>query len=152
MQLTPLLNELRATVRTHADLAGADPVVEDAVEQLLDALEPAIRRLALDLAEQAAGEIGAQLDDHVVDVVLVDGDPHLRLGESPRSGRTADLGDDDLDARITLRLPPRLKQLVEEAADTAGASVNGYLVDVLASRARRPDGRQGGRVNQTFDL
>lgn len=152
MQVEPLLHALRARVRSHADLGGGDAGLEDAVDLVLDALDPAVRHLALDLAQQAAGEVGAQLTDRTVEVVLVDGDPHLRVTDAVAEAEPTAAEDEEFDARITLRLPPRLKSLVEEAAETAGASVNGYLVDVLASKARRPADRPGGRVRTTLDL
>ena len=58
---------------------------------------------------------------------------------------------EELDARITLRLTPTLKQLVEEAAQVAGESVNAWVVEALGKRARRT--RAGSKsYNQGFDL
>ena len=92
----------------------------------------------------------AQLPDRVVDLVLVDGDPSLRITEQPprpESGTT-----EDLDARITLRVTPTLKTLIEDAAETAGASVNGWVLDALAKRARKSPSGQGFRSTHSFDL
>lgn len=150
MHVQPIVNSLTATLTAQASLAGDDPGLEEAVAQVVDLLGPALRQAALELAEQAAGEVSAQLADRTVDVVLVDGDPALRVTDAPPDDDS--VGGEDFDARITLRLPPRLKQLIEDAADSSGESVNGFVVETLASRAKRASNRRGTRVRQTFDL
>ena len=59
--------------------------------------------------------------------------------------------EEDFDARITLRLPPSIKDIVERAASDSGDSVNTWVVKTLAGRAHsnRPSRR---RVAETFDL
>ncbi|MDJ0954698.1 MAG: hypothetical protein QNJ81_13555, partial [Acidimicrobiia bacterium] len=83
-------------------LAGTDPAVEQVVDALVTALGPGIRQAALELVEQAAAEISAQLTTGHVDVVLSDGEPSLvvRSDEAEPSFAT-----DDLEARMTVRLP-----------------------------------------------
>ena len=117
---------------------------------LTEALGPALRVAAFELAQQAADEVGAQLSDHTIEVVLVDGDPALRVTEArpPRDRQPSE----EFDARITLRLPPSLKQLIEDAAVTGGESVNGWVVDALASRAAKTKSRRGASYTQSFDL
>ena len=149
MHVEPIINGVRAALVQQAATAGNDPVVEAAVQQLAEALGPALRLAAMELAEQAAAEVGAQLPDQRVDVVLSDGDPSLRLSERPGSSERHVL--EDLDARITLRLPPSLKQLIEDAAETKGESVNGWVMDVLNKRARRGPGASRN-VTDSFDL
>ncbi|MGH8875701.1 MAG: toxin-antitoxin system HicB family antitoxin, partial [Acidimicrobiia bacterium] len=58
---------------------------------------------------------------------------------------------EDYEARLTLRLPTSLKELVEEAAGRGGDSINSWVVKTLMSKARtgRPPGR---RVSGTFDI
>ena len=46
----------------------------------------------MEIAEQAAAEVRAQLPEQTVDVVLSDGDPTLRVGEAPRVGRESAAG------------------------------------------------------------
>lgn len=150
MQVEPVLNGLRASLESQHFFAGGDAAVNDAVAWLTEALGPALRIAALDLAQQAAVEIAAQLDDRDVDVVVVDGDPTLRVTDAARSTRS-EAPAEDFDARITLRLPPSLKHLIEDAASTDGGSVNGWVVDALSKRAARPEGR-GRRVTEGFDL
>jgi hypothetical protein len=124
--------------------------VESAVTQLVAALGPALQVAAMEIAEQAAAEVRAQLPSQTVDVVLSDGDPTLRIGDAPRATDRRSPAE-DLDARITLRLPPTLKQLIEDAAQSTGDSVNAWVVDALGKRAGRE--RRGGRhYNESFDL
>jgi hypothetical protein len=148
MQITPVINALEATLMSHATIASSDPAVESAVTQLVAALAPALHMAAMEIAEQAAAEVRAQLPEHTVDVVLADGDPALRIGETTRSAEPRQL--EDLDARITLRLPPTLKQLIEDAAQQNGDSVNSWVVDALGKRANQKG--RGKHYNASFDL
>ena len=151
MHVQPIIDSIRSSVTAHGTFAGNEPAVEAAVDHLLGMLGPALRQAANDLAQQAALEVQAQLPDRLVEVVLVDGDPMVRIGEA-RDEPEPSAADEDFDARITLRLPPRLKQLVEDAAESSGDSVNAFVVDVLSKRARRQSDARGGRVNRSFDL
>ena len=64
---------------------------------------------------------------------------------SPRSTSAAPRTEgEDFVSRITLRLPPSLKELVESAADRAGESVNAWVVDALGRGAQQ--GRQVGQA------
>ncbi|MBI5156828.1 MAG: DUF1778 domain-containing protein [Acidimicrobiia bacterium] len=122
-------------------VAGGDPEVETAARAILSALGPAVRQLAFDLAEQAAAEVAAQLPGHHVDVVLSAGEPTLRVRSE--SGATSSTPGESLDARITLRLPPTLKELIETAAEAKGESVNTWLVKTVSTSA--DEGRRRNR-------
>lgn len=140
MDTSGLLTQLQAAIDQQVVVAGGDPDIGAAANALLAALEPSVRQLAFDLAEQAAAEISAQLPGHEVDVVLAGGEPTLRVrtaegGESPSSGES-------LDARITFRLPPTLKELIEFEAEERGESVNSWLVKTVSIQA---DGSRRGR-------
>jgi hypothetical protein len=150
MHVEPIITELRVALVGHASLAAGDPSIESAAAHLVGALEPAFRQAVLALAEQAAAEVGAQLTDRSVDVVLVDGDPTLRLSDATAAASSTPF-DEEFDARITLRLPPTLKRLIEDSASVDGDSVNAWVVDALSKRAKRPDAR-GKRVTDAFDL
>lgn len=149
MHLQPVITNLRATLTGHAALAGDDPAVEAAMGQLADALDPAIRLAAMELAQQAAVEIGAQLADRTVEVVISNGDPELRVVEAKEP--TAAPNDEEFDARITLRLPPSLKRIIEDSATIDGESVNQWVVDALARRTKKHD-PAARRVTESFDL
>ena len=149
MHVQPVLNSLQAALAGQAGLATGDPSVEAATTHLVEALGPALRLAAMELAQQAAAEVGAQLPDHTIEIVLVDGDPSLRVTESKATEERA--ASEDFDARITLRLPPSLKELIEDAAGSKGDSVNGWVVDALAHRAAKNKTR-GKTHTQSFDL
>ncbi len=127
-------------------LAGVDSGSEQVVEALLAGLGPAIRQAALEIAEQAAAEVAAQLTNSHIDVVLSEGQPSLVV----RSDTTeSSFTTDDLEARMTVRLPTNLKAALEEAADDAGDSVNSFVLKTLSSGATRS--RKGQRIRETFE-
>lgn len=150
MQVQPIINAVQASLAGQGTLAGGDVAVEEALDHLVAALAPAIRQAAMELAEQAACEVRAQLPDRTVDLVLVDGDPSLRIAEAVIPAESAPT--EDLDARITLRIPPSLKSLIEDAAEAAGGSVNSWVLEALSRRARKPDTGHGFRMTHSFDL
>lgn len=149
MHLAPVLTTLEAAVSTQLAVAGADPTMEAAASQLLAALEPALKQVGMELAQQAAEEVGAQLGDRTVEVVMVDGEPQLRVSQ-PTEPEPSTM-EEDFDARITLRLPPSLKGLVESAADETGDSINTWVVKTLTSGARKST-KVGRTVRGTFEL
>ncbi len=149
MQLQPIITSIEAAVSVQLAIAGGDQALEEAASRFLAALEPSLRQAGLELAQQAATEISAQLGDRTIEVVIVDGDPVLRVGSATDSGET--VGDEDFDARLTLRLPPTLKGLVEQAAGEHGDSVNTWVVRTLNTGIRRSS-KVGRRVTGSFDL
>lgn len=150
MHVQPIINSVRAALLSNGSLSSADPTVEAALGQLVEALGPALRMAALELAEQAAGEVRAQLPDHTVDVVLNDGDPTMRISEGPAVSSDR-VQSEEFDARITLRLPPSLKQLIEDSAGNTGDSVNAWVVEALGKRARGSR-KVGKNFSTSFDL
>jgi predicted HicB family RNase H-like nuclease len=146
---TAAITRFQASLEQQILLAGGDPAVETAGRALLTAAGPALRTLALDLAEQAAAEVRAQLPGQRVEVVLEEGEPALRVRaeETPPAAAAA---DEAADARVTLRLSPRLKEALEEAAAYSGESLNGWLVKTLSAHGGRHRGR-GQRVEGTIE-
>lgn len=149
MHVAPVLADLRAALAQQRSLAG-DASTDDAIDSVIEALTPALRLAALELAQQAAVEVAAQLDDATVDVVVAEGEPTLRVRRDVTAAASTTTAE-DFDARITLRLPPTLKNMVEDAASTTGDSVNAWVVDALTQRARTRS-RTGGHVTEGFDL
>ncbi|MGD2061190.1 MAG: hypothetical protein PVF87_10015 [Acidimicrobiia bacterium] len=154
MQLSHAINKLETAVETQ--LAVADPDIAAAGGQLMAALKPAISQTMMDVVSLAVAEISSQLDGQTIDIKLVDGDPELVVSEDPASVAPPRPphrdGDDEDEARITVRLPGYLKDLISSEAENAGDSVNSYVVDVLSSKARRSRGRAGTRQRTTIDL
>ena len=149
MNTTGLFAHLESAVTNQVMLAGNDPTVESAARAILSVLEPALKNAALDLAQQAAEEVEAQLGDQRVEVVVSDGEPSLRVGTADHEPAVASEG---YEARLTLRLPARIKELVEEAAGSTGDSVNGWVVKALSSKARTSSRIPGRRVTGTVEL
>jgi hypothetical protein len=149
MNTTGLMAHLESAVTNQVMLAGNDPAVESAARALLTVLEPALQHAALDFAQQAAEEVEAQLGDQRVEVVVSDGEPSLRLGSPDHEPAIATKGHE---ARLTLRLPARIKELVEEAAGSSGDSVNAWVVKALSSKARTSARLPGRRVTGTVEL
>ncbi len=145
MDTTGIAANLEGQLVAQGRLAGDEPVAEQLVGAMVAALAPALRQAAFELAEQAAAEITAQLASGSVDVVLSDGEPTLVL-RTEEAEQT--FGAEDLEARMTVRLPSNLKAALEEAADDAGDSMNSFVIKTLASGAAR--GRKGRRVRETF--
>ena len=145
MHVEPIITELETKVRAQAGLMGAE--AEGTISLMLEALRPAIQQAAMAIAEQATVEIRAQLPDHVVDLSLVDGDPVIQVRDAEASRRSA---EEEFDARISLRLPPSLKDAIELFATDSGESVNAWVVKTLEGRAKRRP--RGDRVNTSFEL
>lgn len=150
MHVEPIINSVRAALLDHSRFAGDDEAVAAATAHLVDALGPALRVAANDIAEQAAGEVRAQRPDCTVDVVLVDGDPSLRVTDTPAAATDSE-ADEEFDARISLRLPPTLKATIEDVAGATGESVNSWVVEAVGQHARRGR-RRNRKFDQSFDL
>lgn len=147
MDTSMATTRLEGAIQQQVIVAGGDADVEAAARAILGALEPAVRQLAYDLAEQAAAEVTAQLPGHEIDVVLASGEPTLRVRSTAEVA--APVGE-SLDARITLRLPPTLKELIESAADAKGESVNTWLVKTVSTSAGEGR-RRSRRVTGTIE-
>jgi hypothetical protein len=146
MDTYAILAKLEDSLAAAARLAGDDHAVEQAVEALIGGLGPALSQAVLELAEQAATEVGAQLAASTVEVVLSDGEPRLVVrAEKPEPMFTSD----DLEARMTVRLPTNLKSALEEAADRTGDSVNSFVIKTLATGASR--GGKSRRIRETLE-
>lgn len=153
MLLTHAVNNLEAAVETQ--LRVADPDIAAAGTQLMAALKPAITQTMMDVVSMAVSEISSQLDGQTIDIKLVDGDPELVVNEdaaradTPPPLRSPGVAEDE--ARITVRLPGYLKDLISTEAESAGDSINSYVVEVLSSRARRAK-PSGTRTRTTIEL
>ena len=137
--------KLEAAIQRQRLVAGGQPEVEAVAGALLGVLEPALREAALELAGQAAVEVAAQLQGYDIDVVVADGDPGLRVRRNDEGAAQIGAGE-SLDARITLRLPPQLKETIESSAEERGESVNAWLVRSLAGTAARRSRKSGRKV------
>lgn len=150
MQLEHTMVGFEAAVENQLRIAG--PEVADLGAQLMAALRPAIHQSLMQVVNMAAEEVSSQLTGQRVDIRLVDGEPELTVVADPTgpSPSSPPAGDDD-EARITVRLPSYLKDLIADAANDAGDSINSFVVDALRGQAQP---RRGGatRHRTTIDL
>lgn len=148
MDTTPIIHELKATLTEQLRLAGEGSELANAGEMLLALFGPSLERALLSLADQAVTEVQAQLPDHEVSLTIREGRPEIRVRDNaPHQGPVG--ATDDLQARLTLRLPEMLKAELEAAAGSAGDSINSYIIKSLAGRRRgRPGPRQ---IRDTFE-
>ena len=81
--------------------------------------------------------------------LIVDGEPQIQI--QPRDV-DVELTTGSHEARLTVRLPEHLKTLLEHAAGEGGDSVNTYVVNTLASKAKTSKGGRGNRIRTSLDL
>jgi hypothetical protein len=154
MQLSHAITNLESAVETQLRIAG--PEIAEAGSQLMAALKPAITQTMMEVVNMAVTEISSQLETQVIDIKLVEGDPELVVNDDPTAvpppPPPPPPGSDEADeARITVRLPGYLKDLIANEAETAGDSINSYVVDVLSNKARKR-GSTGSHHKTTFQL
>ena len=129
------------SARLHRDLYAVGQVGGDdalaIAEKMTHVLEPSIRLVLLDALVEAAGEITENLPSGSVEVRLLGREVQFAVTAPAEPAQPAvshtpvsseDPEDDGGTARLSLRLPERLKGRVEEAAGAAGLSVNAWLV------------------------
>ncbi len=121
--------------------ALGDEMVQHAAKLVGAALAPSVKLRFLEGLEQAASELATSIPGATVEVRLQDGDPvlflsvpeelPLRAADHPDETAGTEPGDGE-PARVTLRLPERMKTQIEAAAAADGLSVNAWLVGAAA--------------------
>jgi hypothetical protein len=154
MQLSHAITNLESAVEVQLRVAG--PEIAEAGAQLMAALQPAITQAMMDVVTTAVAEISSQLDTQTIDIKLVDGDPELVVRDDPAAAPppppSPPPGSDDADeARITVRLPGYLKDLITNEAETSGSSLNSYILDLVTEKTRRRS-PTGTHQRTTFQL
>jgi len=135
MDLTPYLDSLRRDLTATAAPGGAE--LTRAADLLAGSLESAARLCLLEALSDAAAEITTKLGAATVEVRLRGREADLVVAEfAPQPTPTAPPTPTDTTgdvARITLRLPESMKEVVEESAASEGVSVNTWLVRAIAA-------------------
>ncbi len=145
VQLDHSLISLENAVNTQIRLGGEG--LAEVASQLLEALRPAVRQTLMNVVEGTAAEISSQLVGQNVEIRLQDGEPELVVVDAAGAHETAE--EDKVEARLTLRLPESLKDLIEDAADTSGDSINSWVVNALRSKTTT---HSGSSVKTTIEL
>ena len=160
MELGPYVSSLRQELAVAAEAGGED--ARALAERLTGPLESAARLALLEALSAAADEITRDLAPGSVHLRLTGREPSFVVTpplaepamtmEPEREQAAAVLppappdSDDAAMTRINFRLGETLKGRIEEAAEQAGLSVNGWLV--RAAAAALDDGR-GRRTDRT---
>ena len=157
MDLTPYIDNLRRELAVAAESGDQD--VRAVAERLTAPLESAMRLALLEALSAAADEITRDLAPGSVDVRLRGRDPDFVVTPPPSeqafegagaAGLPAPPASPDADeggtSRVTLRLPEHLKPRIDQAAASAGLSVNAWLVRAVAAALDADDlGRRAVR-------
>ena len=147
MDLFPYAARLHRDLRVTAESGGEETLA--VAERLASGLESSIRLVLLDALVEAAGEITRDLAPGSVEVRLRGRDVDFAVtaaegAVAPSSAPDATASDhadetgEGGTARLSLRLPERLKPKVEQAAEAAGMSVNAWLVRSISSLVETP--------------
>ena len=122
------MDAVRADLESAAAVGGQTLV--EAAGRLSAALDASMRLALLDALSEAAMELSRQLATGRIEVRLAGRDVELTyVADAP----TPPAAEDDSSARITLRLPERLKADAEAAAARDGVSTNAWLVRAVTA-------------------
>jgi hypothetical protein len=145
VETAPFLDSIRGDL---AATSEGDDEATGVVDRLGRALESSLQLRLLDVMGQAALELSEQMSGGHVEVRLVGRDVQLvHVPEAIAEEAPAPVSDEGGTARLTLRMPDRLKMRVEDAAGREGISTNAWLVRAIGSGLdRTPKRRIGSRV------
>jgi hypothetical protein len=128
METTRFVEAVRADLESAAAVGGQTLV--DAAGRLSAALDASMRLALLDALSEAAMELSRQLAAGRIEVRLAGRDVELTyVADAP----APPAAEEDSSARITLRLPERLKSDAEAAAARDGVSTNAWLVRAVTA-------------------
>ena len=142
MQVNGYVQEIQGDLARIA--AVGDESTARAAELLSGAIESSLGRRLQEALAEAALELSSQLEQGRVEVRVAGGDLELVYVQDVTPAPSGP-ADEEFSARITLRLPDRLKSGLEAAAGADGVSVNTWLVRAL-SRALEPRATAGYRL------
>lgn len=141
MKLSPHVDALQR------DLAAAAALGDERAAEIGSRLADAAARSAplrfLEALGDALLEANEQLPSGHLELRLAGGDPSVAFVEETGAVPAA-AADEPSAARLTLRLPARLKSELEAAAAAEGVSLNAWLVRALSGAASRPHATRPG--------
>jgi hypothetical protein len=142
MDLSEYAESLRRELTSITRFASED--IAKAAEMLSETLDSTVRLALLDVLSAAADEITASLDGATVDVRLTGTEPefvvNITRAQDDAAQDAGDAADEAGNARVTLRISDGLKARVEAAAQSAGLSVNAWLVRAIGRALDNPPG------------
>ena len=141
--MSPHVDALRADLEAAASLG--DERAAEIGGRLAEAATRAAPLRFQDLLSEALLEANAQLPAGHLELRLAGSDPSVVFVDDDAAGRTPP-ADEPSAARLTLRLPERLKTEIEAAAAREGVSVNTWLVRALGGAVGRQTQKSGRRL------
>lgn len=143
MKMSPHVDALRS------DLAATAELGDQRAAEVGALLAEAVARSAPLRLQEALGEAlleaNEQLPSGHLELRLAGNDPNVVFVED-EGAVAATAVDEPSAARLTLRLPERLKSELEAAAAREGVSVNTWLVRALSGAVSRQPHRSGRRL------
>jgi hypothetical protein len=149
MQLSPYVDRLRAELDAAAAAGGDD--LQRAADLLAAATAPGLRLLLLDVLAAATEELGSLLATDVGVRLSAGGEATFTTEQRPDPEPLPVDPGGEL-ARLTLRLPPPLKEAAERTAAAAGQSVNSFLTQAVQRAVDRALDRSFPAVPATSGL
>ena len=145
MKLAPHVQALRSDLAAAASLG--DPRAAEVGERLAETLARSAPLRFQEALGEALLEANEQLPSGHLELRLAGSDPGIVFVAEETTPAPAAV-DEPSAARLTLRLPERLKAQLEEAAAGEGVSVNTWLVRALSGAVGRPTptARSGRRL------
>ncbi len=143
MRISSVVEALAADLVALGSLG--DEATAGSARRLASAMEGPITARLLESLGQLAAEFDRSLPGGRVEVRLMGADAELVFVEEEAQADAAEADDEDMSARITLRLPGQLKARVEVASAREGVSVNTFVVRVLGQQSRTERGPKVGR-------
>ncbi len=131
------LNSYLSAVAYDLDRATqlADDATRDVARRLVTVLEPGLRMAMVQLLSDAAAQLTSELSGTVV-TIRMDGREPVWNVVSPDTHEAAQPPtepdtDEEGTARVTVRLPEAVKRRAETAAQSAGQSLNTWIIHAL---------------------
>lgn len=145
MNMSPHVDAVRADLAAAAELGDDD--LKSAAARLGRALESSVRVRMQEVLGEAVHELNGQLESSRVELHLAGDSIALAFVGEDDSAMPEPAADDTMTARITLRLPEKLKTQAEDAAAREGVSTNTWLARAVAQAVgKRTPARAGRRV------
>ena len=126
MKLSLVIEGFRTDLLAVGELG--DEAVAVAAERIAAVIGRSAAARIMDLLGEAADDVSAVLPEGRVELRLAGDEVAFAYVSEPQPPPDVEA---ELSARITLRLPESLKRKVDEAAASAGVSVNGWILRLL---------------------
>jgi hypothetical protein len=142
MKIAPHVDALRSDLAAAASLGDARAA--EIAAQLADAVSRSAPLRFQEALGEALLEANEQLPSGHLELRLAGSDPGIAYVDDEAVATPAAV-DEPSAARLTLRLPERLKSQLEEAAAREGVSLNTWLVRTLSGALNRQTIQRSGR-------